>query len=94
MTESYFLMSLGCISDRAYKMIIYMTCCTMDIYCMHFLTGRILTLVYIRIGKTPGTFKFCVLVWITCYLIPHILSQLPGGIYKRDGELISKAAKA
>lgn len=59
------------------KIIAVLSKYTLAVYCMHNLIGRFMKSIFGRLGLESETFFMCVIVYITCYIIAFMISQIP-----------------
>ena len=79
----FYLIPFMDIPDKIKCILILLSRYTMGIYCMHFMVGRIMKIIYGKMGLRSETFTFCVFIWIACYLFSYLLSLIPGNYMKR-----------
>ena len=50
---------------------------TLGVYCMHYLLGNVLDIVFERFELTINRFLLCILIYIVAYILAHIIYILP-----------------
>ena len=55
---------------------------TLGIYCMHRLVSKILNPIIGQIGFEESSFFYCILIYITCFVISLIISKIPSKYVK------------
>lgn len=49
----------------------------MEVFCMHYIVGKILNYIYLKVQLDINTFSECIIIYIICLIISLLISKIP-----------------
>lgn len=81
----FYLLPLQWLSEKQKKVLTFLGAHTLGIYCMHYPVGCLLRTLFRKCHININLFVLCILIYIFCFFLSHLISLLP---YKMTKALV------